>query len=441
MDILLKNALVFFEGEFKAVNIGIKNDVVAYIGTDNKAALEVLDCKGLHILPGAIDTQVHFREPGLTHKETIASGTKAALFGGITGIFEMPNTKPPTTDVTLLQDKLEIAAKTSFVDYAFYAGATQANIEQLKAMESMPGCCGIKIFMGSSTGSLLLYSEEHLKKILAKTASNIAIHAEDEDRMNERKHIAIAAKHPRVHPEWRDPTSALLATEKILRLAKETHRKIHVLHITTKEEIHILRHFRDVSTFEITPQHLFLTAPDCYDQLGTLAQMNPPIRSKEHQEALWMAVREGLCDAIGSDHAPHTLDEKQKPYPESPSGMPGVQTILPLMLHAVNLQKISIERMVELLCINPIKKFGITSRNLIVEGGDATFSVVDLKRQWVISKDWLKASCGWSPFENKKITGYPHGVILHGKVCMWDNQLRSAPKAQKLTFSHNLGKF
>ncbi len=437
MDILLKDALVFHDGEFKALHIGILKDKIEYLGKDVKPANQVIDCKGLHILPGAIDTQVHFREPGLTQKETIASGTKSALFGGITGIFEMPNTKPPTTDVFALKEKLEIAQNTAFVDYAFYAGATQENLKQLIAMEAIPGCSGIKIFMGSSTGSLLLYDEEHLKEILSNTSSTIAIHAEDEDRMNSRKDIAILAKHPRAHPEWRDVQSALLATEKILRLAKECHRKVHVLHITTKEEIHLLRHFRDVSTFEITPQHLYLEAPACYEDLGTYAQMNPPIRTKEHQDALWMAVREGLCDVIGSDHAPHTIEEKAKPYPESPSGMPGVQTILPLLLNAANLQKISLERVVELICVNPIKKFGITSRNLIIEGGDATFSIVDMQKKWTIKKDWLQSKVGWSPFENKSITGYPTGVILHGSLCLWDNQIHNAKAAQKLVFKHN----
>jgi dihydroorotase len=439
MDIFLKNALIYHEGEFKQLNIGIEKDRFAYIGSEVKTAENTIDCKGLHIFPGAIDTQVHFREPGLTHKETIESGSLSALHGGITGFFEMPNTKPPTTDVAAIQEKMDIADKTSYCDYAFYAGATQNNLKDLQQMEKLPGVCGIKIFMGSSTGSLLLYAEDDLKNILANTTSNIAIHAEDEDRMISRKDIAVKAAHPRAHPEWRDTLSAILATEKILRLAKETNRKVHVLHITTKEEVHLLRHFKDVATFEITPQHLYLEAPDCYNRLGTLAQMNPPIRGIEHREALWMAVRESICDVIGSDHAPHTLEEKQKPYPESPSGMPGVQTLLPLLLNAVHLQKLSLEQVVELVSVNPIKKFGITSRNLIVEGGDATLTVVNMNQEWNVTKAWLKSKCGWSPFENQKLKGQPTGVISHGQICLWNTQLIGRPKAQKMTFSHNLG--
>ncbi|MCB0350339.1 MAG: dihydroorotase, partial [Bdellovibrionales bacterium] len=394
-----------------------------------------IDCKGLHILPGAIDTQVHFREPGLTQKETIESGTRAALFGGITGVFEMPNTKPPTTDIQALREKLEIAKNTAVVDYAFYAGATQENLKQLQQMEALPGCSGIKIFMGSSTGSLLLYSEEHLKEILSNTVSTIAIHAEDEDRLTERKKIVLEQPgHVELHPVWRDAESAIIATKKILTLARQHNRKVHILHVTTAEEVEILSQHRDIASFEITPQHLTLFAPDCYERLGTLAQMNPPIREKRHQEALWKAVTSGLVDVIGSDHAPHTLEEKKQTYPDTPSGMTGVQTILPLMIHHSLNGKLSLLRTVELLSQNPAKLFGIKSKGKITVGFDADLTLIDLKAKKEVKNSWIQSACGWTPYDGMTLNGAIIATLVGGEVVMRDDQVLSRPRGRPLEF-------
>tara|TARA_B100001248_G_scaffold262722_1_gene261567 strand:- start:8031 stop:9329 length:1299 start_codon:yes stop_codon:yes gene_type:complete len=432
MEKLLKNANVYLDGKFQKINIGITSDKISYLGDQSPEAKEVLDYEGKYLLPGAIDSQVHFREPGLENKEDILHGSKAALLGGITAFFEMPNTKPATTDRYRLEEKLQIARKNSVVDYAFYIGATQNNIQELKYLVKTPGCCGIKTFMGSSTGNLLLYDKKELEVMLRENPGTKAFHCEDEDRMIERNSIATAAKHVSAHPIWRDETSALLATQKIVGLAKATGSRVHVLHVTTKEEMCFLRENKKYASVEVTPQHLSLHAPDCYERLGTYAQMNPPIRSIDHQEELWRGVVDGTVDVIGSDHAPHSIEEKSKTYPATPSGMPGVESILPLMLDHVNAGRLSLERVVELLCVNPIKLFGIQNRELIAKDADATFTVVDMKKEKPFKNHY---KCNWSPFEGRKIKGWPTDVWLHGEHIMQDQQILRLSSARALSFS------
>jgi len=433
MDLLLKNANVYIDGKFQKTNLGITGDKITYIGNNNKTATETSDLENQFLLPGAIDSQVHFREPGLTYKEDIMHGSKAALLGGITAYFEMPNTKPSTTDRFRLEEKLHIAWQHSFTDYAFYIGATKDNIQNLKLLSKIPGCCGIKTFMGSSTGSLLLYDKDDLEK-LARTnhQATMAFHCEDEDRMIERNHIATTKKHPSAHPEWRDPTSALLATKRIVEIARKTGKRVHVLHVTTKQEMQYLRENKDIVSVEVTPQHLTLSAPDCYEELGTYAQMNPPIRTIDHQQALWEGVLDGTVDVVGSDHAPHSIKEKNKQYPASPAGMPGVESILPVMLNHVSDKRLSLERLVELICIRPIELFGIQNRQPIGMGADATFTVIDMRVKKAFKNHY---KCGWSPFEGKMIQGWPVGVILHGKWAMKSQEIWQVPNAKCLLFS------
>src|SRR6185437_3914715 len=325
---------------------------------------EIFEAKGLVVLPGVIDSQVHFREPGNEHKEDLETGTRAAILGGITGVFEMPNTAPPTTSRSAIEDKLNRAKGRMHCDYAFYAGATPANIGALAELERLPGVCGVKAFLGSSTGSLLLNNPDDILAALKAGTRRMAVHSEDEDRLIARKPLAERGK-PTTHPVWRDAEAARASTERVLGLAKKAGRRLHVLHVTTADEIPLLAEAKDFATAETTPQHLTLSAPECYERLGTYAQMNPPIRDEHHRLALWDAVRDGVIDVIGSDHAPHTRAEKEKTYPDTPSGMPGVQTLVTLLLDHVAKGNLSLERFIDLTASGPQRIFGIAGKGRI----------------------------------------------------------------------------
>jgi dihydroorotase len=353
------------------------------------AAAETLDCKGLHILPGVIDSQVHLREPGLEHKEDLESGGRAAVMGGVTSVFEMPNTKPLTVTAEALADKVRRATNRMYCDFAFYMGGTRENENQLADFEKLPGCAGIKVFMGSSTGELLVEDDEGVARILAQTNRRAAFHSEDEYRLRQRLGEQIAGK-PASHPIWRDAEAARLCTERLIRIARQTGKRIHVLHVSTADEIPLLAANKDVATVEVTPHHLTLSSDD-YARLGTLLQMNPPVRSKDHQHAIWQALQSGVVDILGSDHAPHLLEEKSKPYPASPSGMPGVQTLVPVMLDHVNKGRLTIERFVDLTSHGPARIFGIAQKGRIAEGYDADLTIVDLRKKRVIDNKWIES--------------------------------------------------
>ena len=391
------------------------------------------EAKGLHVLPGVIDTQVHFREPGNEHKEDLESGSRAAVLGGVTAVFEMPNTSPPTTSRMAMEDKLSRARNRMHCDYAFYVGATPQNVGALSELESMPGVCGVKAFLGSSTGTLLLSEEESIFAALKGGRRRMAVHSEDEARLKERKPFAKTGD-PRTHPVWRDAETARLSTERVLRLARAAGRKLHVLHVTTADELPLLADARDFATVETTPQHLTLAAPECYERLGTYAQMNPPIREAHHREALWKAVSEGLVDVIGSDHAPHTREEKNKTYPNTPSGMPGVQTLAPILLDHVNAGRLSLERFVDLTSAGAARIFGIAGKGRIAKGFDADFTIVDLKKKRKIENSWIASKCGWTPFDGMETTGWPVATIIRGKAVMRDHALTQASQGQPLRF-------
>ena len=391
------------------------------------------EAKGLHVLPGVIDTQVHFREPGNEHKEDLESGSRAAVLGGVTAVFEMPNTSPPTTSRMAMEDKLSRARNRMHCDYAFYVGATPQNVGALSELESMPGVCGVKAFLGSSTGTLLLSEEESIFAALKGGRRRMAVHSEDEARLKERNSFAKTGD-PRTHPVWRDAETARLSTERVLRLARAAGRKLHVLHVTTADELPLLADARDFATVETTPQHLTLAAPECYERLGTYAQMNPPIREAHHREALWKAVSEGLVDVIGSDHAPHTREEKNKTYPSTPSGMPGVQTLAPILLDHVNAGRLSLERFVDLTSAGAARIFGIAGKGRIAKGFDADFTIVDLKKKRKIENSWIASKCGWTPFDGMETTGWPVATIIRGKAVMRDHALTQASQGQPLRF-------
>ncbi|QTH20518.1 dihydroorotase [Rhizorhabdus wittichii] len=423
-DMILRNGTVWTVGGPVRADVGVKDGKIAGIGVAGDAG-ETIDCTGLDVLPGVIDSQVHFREPGLEAKEDLESGSRSAVLGGVTAVFEMPNTKPNTDSAEAIADKLARARNRMWCDHAFYVGATADNAEALAELEMLPGTAGVKIFMGSSTGSLLVAEDEHLARVLRSGRRRVAIHAEDEERMIARQGERVEGD-PSSHPVWRDDESALLATRRILRLARETGRKIHILHITTPDELALIAANKDIATCEVTPQHLTLAGEEAYPRLGTHAQMNPPIRSGAHRDGLWRYLRQGVPDVLGSDHAPHTIEEKARTYPASPSGMPGVQTLLPLMLDHVARGRLTLQHLIELTSAGPQRVFGLRTKGRIALGYDADFTVVDLKARWTIEQDWLASRCGWSPFTGMDITGKPVGTIIRGHRVMWEGTLANA---------------
>jgi len=431
-DLILRNGTVWTVGGPVRTDIGVSDGRIAGIGVAGDAG-EVIDCAGLDILPGVIDSQVHFREPGLEAKEDLESGSRAAVLGGVTAVFEMPNTKPNTDSAEAIADKLARAKDRMWCDHAFYVGATSANADRLGELEQLPGTAGVKIFMGSSTGDLLVAEDEHLARVLRSGRRRVAIHAEDEARMIARAGARVEGD-PSSHPVWRDDESALLATRRILRIARETGRRIHILHITTPAELALIAANKDIATCEVTPQHLTLAGEEAYPRLGTYAQMNPPIRSGAHRDGLWEQLRQGVPDVLGSDHAPHTRDEKAKPYPASPSGMPGVQTLLPLMLNHVAEGRLSLQHLIELTSAGPQRVFGLRTKGRIALGYDADFSIVDLKARWTVEESWLASRCGWSPFTGMDLTGKPVGTVVRGHRVMWEGSLANAAIGAPIRF-------
>jgi dihydroorotase len=376
---------------------------------------------------------VHFREPGNTHKEDLETGSRAAVLGGVTAVFEMPNTDPPTTTAAAIADKLSRAKGRMHCDHAFYVGATAQNIGELAELEKLPGVAGVKAFLGSSTGTLLLDHEKDILAALKSGRRRMAVHSEDEARLRERKPLALRG-HVETHPVWRDVETATISTERVLRLAREAKRKLHVLHVTTAEELPLLAAAREFATCEVTPQHLTLTAPECYERLGTYAQMNPPIRDARHREALWQAVRDGLFDCVGSDHAPHTRAEKDKTYPDTPAGMPGVQTLVTILLDHVHAGRLTLERFVELTSAGAARIFGIAGKGSITEGYDADFTIVDLKARRKIENKWIASRCGWTPFDGMETTGWPVATTVRGNIVMRDGALLAPGFGEPIRF-------
>jgi len=403
-------------------DIGVSAGRIAGIGDLSAAAAERrVDCRGLHVLPGIIDSQVHFREPGLEHKEDLATGARAAVMGGVTAVFEMPNTNPQTTNPAALEDKLQRAQGRMACDFAFWVGGTHDNVADLPELERLPGAAGIKVFMGSSTGSLLVADDKGVLEILKRIRRRAAFHSEDEERLIARKGERVPGD-PASHPVWRDETVALTCTQRLVRLARVARAQVHVLHITTREEIDFLSAAKDVASCEATPHHLTLCADD-YVRLGTKIQMNPPVRGVEHRQGVWRGVSEGIIDVLGSDHAPHTLEEKAKPYPESPSGMTGVQTLVPIMLDHVAAGRLTLPRFVDLTSAGPQRLFGITGKGRIAVGYDADLTVVDLKRRETITDSWIASRSQWTPYHGKTVTGWPVGTVIRGVRVMWEGEL------------------
>jgi len=432
LDLIIKDGDCYINGNLEKKDIGISDNKIVEIGALKDKSKETFDAKGLTVLPGCIDTQVHFREPGSTDAEDLNSGSKAAVMGGITSVFEMPNTNPPTTNFEEFDKKIQLG-KGMFCNHAFYFGATAENYSTLEKLKDLKGCCGIKLFAGSSTGNLLVDKEKDIEKVFEHASKVVAVHSEDEEILKIRKKL-IEEGNVSSHPIWRNEEVAMSSTRRIVKIAKRFNKKAHILHVTTKEEVDFLSQNKGNITFEITPQHLTIYAPDCYNKLGTYAQMNPPLRDKSHYDRLWYAVRNNYNDTIGSDHAPHLKINKDKNYPDSPSGMPGVQTLLPVMLNHVNEGKLGLGQLMKLICENPAEIFGIQNKGYIKKGFDADFTIVDLNKEIEIKNENIQSKCGWSPFAGEKFKGTPVATIVNGEIKMKNGVLIGDPHGKPLEF-------
>ena len=424
-DIILKNGKAVLPDGTMEVDIAIKGENISAIGNlSDCSADNIIDCTGLHILPGVIDSQVHFREPGLENKENLESGMLAAAAGGVVAVFEMPNTSPLTITPETIEDKLSRASRVAWTDYAFYLGGTGRTGPNLGKWENAPGICGIKIFMGASTGDLLAASDDEVTSVLSNGKRVVAVHAEDQYIMEENMKTILGNSHDvSLHCKWRSPESCLSATKRVVNIARKYNRRVHVLHITTSEEMDFLRKNKDIASVELLANHLTLHAPDCYENLGTLAQQNPPIREKHHQDALWKALNDGTVDILASDHAPHTLEEKAEIYPKSPSGTPGVQTLVPVMLNHVNEGRLTLEKLVELWSYGPERIHGLVNKGRIKEGYNADFTIVDLNKKNTITNAQQKSKTGWTPYDGMKVKGWPIMTIIRGHMVMREDEM------------------
>lgn len=437
-DLIVRGGEVANHAGRGLADVGIIDGKIAFIGDLSQASAgEVFDATGLTVLPGVIDTQVHFREPGLEWKEDLETGSRAAALGGVTAVFEMPNTEPNTTDPATLEDKLDRARDRMWTDHAFYIGGTHENAKYLGELERLPGCCGVKVFMGASTGTLLVADDDGVREVLRHVKRRATFHSEDEYRLVERRPLARTGDWTS-HPEVRDPESAILSTRRLVGLAKETGARIHVLHVTTAEEIEFLAQHKDVATVEVTPQHLTLDGDEAYERLKGLAQMNPPIRNNYHIAGLWRGVEQGVADVLGSDHAPHTLEEKARPYPASPSGMPGVQTLVPVMLTHVANGRLTLDRFIDLASHGANRVFGIAGKGRMAEGYDGDLTIVDLKKTHVLKHADMATRSGWTPFDGFEATGQVKATIVRGRVVMRDGELQGSARGRPVRFQETL---
>ena len=434
-DLILKGGTVVNHDGIGACDVAVAGGRITAIGDLARLpAAEVIDCRGLTLLPGVIDTHVHFREPGQTQKEDMESGSRGAVLGGVTAVFDMPNTDPFTISEATLADKIARVRGRMHCDYSFYIGATYENISELHALEHLPCCAAVKIIMGASFSKLLVEDDASILEILKRIDRRPAVHSEDEYRLRERVGQRIAGD-VRSHLVWRDELSALMATKRLIAMARETGKRVHVVHVSTGSEIEFLAAHRDIATIEVTPHHLTFAAPECYERLGALVQINPPVRDAAHRAALWRGINDGLVDTVGSDHTPQFLLEKQKPYPDCPPGMPGVQTLVPLMLDHVNAGRLSLSRLADLTSAGPARVFGIANKGRIAVGYDADFTVVDLKRQETITNKWIASRVGWSPYDGMRVTGWPVGTFVRGHKVMWEGALVTPARGEAVRFN------
>ncbi|WP_158746764.1 dihydroorotase [Acidisphaera sp. L21] len=433
-DLLIQNGTAVLPWGEVAADIGVRNGRIAAIGASGTADA-VVDATGLHVLPGLIDPHVHLRDPGDPTIETLPTGTKAAVLGGLAAVFDMPNTTPSITNADRVAWKQGYIEANSWCDMGLYVGATNGNTPELGMLETMAGVCAVKVFAGSSTGDLLIEDDASLEAVMRNGRRAVAYHSEDEYRLQERRPMFHSGMPYRSHMEWRDEECALLGTRRLMALARKTGRATHILHVSTASELELLRDYKDVATAELLVNHLTQWAPDVYDRLGGFGVMNPPIRGKEHWHAAWAAIADGTADTIGSDHAPHPHAAKLKPWPEVPAGLTGVQTLVPVMLDHVNAGRLSLARMVDLMCAGPARVYGVVGKGRIAAGYDADFTLVDMKQKRMITNDWIVTPCGWTPFDGMAITGWPMATIIRGRTVMRDGEVLGEPGGRLVNFA------
>jgi dihydroorotase len=435
-DLLIRNGACVLPWGVETTTVGVHHGRIAALGVAADAtADETIDAAGLHVLPGLIDPHVHLRDPGDTAVETIPTGTRAAVLGGLAAVFDMPNTAPSITDADRLAWKQDYVEREAWCDIGLYVGGTKQNIPELATLELGRGVCGIKIFAGSSTGDLLVEDDEHLERVMRSGRRRIAYHSEDEYRLQERRPLFKTGDPHRRHMEWRDEETAFLGTRRLMALARATGRPAHILHVSTAEELDYLKDFRDIATCEVLVNHLTQVAPDCYDRLEGFGVMNPPIRGPHHLEAAWRAISDGTVDTIGSDHAPHARAKKLLPWPECPAGLTGVQTLVPVMLNHVSTGRLALTRMVDLMCAGPARVYGVLGKGRLAAGYDADFTLVDLKRRRRIEESWIVSPCGWTPFAGMDITGWPIATIVRGRTVMREDEVLGAPAGRMVRFT------
>ena len=434
-DLLLRNGTLVLPWGEASADIGVRNGRIAAIGIPPGATADAtLDAAGLHVLPGLIDPHVHLRDPGDPTIETIPTGTRAAVLGGLAAVFDMPNTAPPITDADQLAWKQGYAEANAWCDMGLYVGATKPNTPYLAALELLEGVCGIKVFAGSSTGDLLIEDDASLEAVMRSGRRRVSYHSEDEYRLQARRPLFKSGDPYSSHMEWRDEECAFLGTRRLMALARKTGRPAHILHVSTAQELEYMRNYRDVATVELLVNHLTQMAPEVYDQLGGMGVMNPPIRGRRHWEAAWAAVRDGTADTVGSDHAPHPRAAKMKPWPDCPAGLTGVQTLVPIMLDHVNAGRLSLARMVDLMCAGPARVYGVVGKGRLAVGYDADFTLVDLQARRTIEDSWIVSPCGWTPFNGMQVTGWPMATIIRGNVVMRDGEVLGNPVGRLVRF-------
>ena len=441
-SILVRNAQIVNRGAIQAADIYIEKGRIEKIAPNitRHADIEV-DAEGHHVIPGIIDDQVHFREPGLTHKANIASESRAAVAGGVTSFMDMPNVNPPSVTQELLEERYQIAARTSLANHSFYMGTTNDNLDEVLRTDPKR-VCGVKIFMGSSTGGMLVDAPNTLERIFAETPMLIATHCEDEARV--RSNLAryktkygdnlTAAFHPKI----RDVKACLLSSSFAVQLAKKHGTRLHVLHLTTKDELNLFQNDLPLAqkriTAEVCVHHLYFHAGH-YARLGNQIKCNPAIKGNAHRLALWEALLDDRLDVIATDHAPHTVEEKGQPYLQAPSGLPLVQHSLNLMLDFYHAGKISLEKIVEKMCHAPAIAFAVEGRGFLDEGCWADLAVVDVAQRWTINPQNLFYHCQWSPLTGKRVYGRVRSTIVSGHLAWHEGRFNEEKMGERLLFN------
>ena len=434
-DLILRGGTCVLPWGEAPADVGVQDGRIAAIGTPASATAEqVIEARGLHVLPGLIDPHVHLRDPGDPAIETIGTGTRGAVLGGLTAVFDMPNTSPAVIDAERVAWKQAHIEQHAWCDMGFYVGATKGNLAALGSLEQARGVCGVKVFAGSSTGDLLVEDDASIEAVMRSGRRRVSFHSEDEYRLQARRPLFKSGDPYASHMEWRDEECAVLGTRRIMALARRTGRPAHILHVSTAQELAFLQDYRDIATVELLVNHLTQMAPDVYERLRGYGVMNPPIRGRAHFDAAWAAVADGMADTVGSDHAPHPRAAKERPWPEVAAGLTGVQTLVPLMLDHVAAGRLSLGRMVDLLCAGPARVYGALSKGRLAAGYDADFTVVDLGRSRMIENSWIASPCGWTPFDGTRVTGWPVMTIVRGRVAMREDEVLGAPSGRLVQF-------